>query len=189
MDDSIDRLTNLVGALALAVDDSVRDAAEAATGLGAAAPAALVSLHEFLDHGSIERLSGAVGLSHSGAVRLVDRLAQGGFVERHGGANGREVAITLTERGHLAARAVLAARAAAVRGLVEELSLAEQRSLVVISEKLLAAITRQRLEARAEGHVPAGGWLCRLCDSSDCGRAEGACPTATTASSGGKVGG
>jgi MarR family transcriptional regulator, negative regulator of the multidrug operon emrRAB len=183
MDDSIDRLTNLAGALALAVTDRMRNATEAAAEHGAAAPAALVSLHEFLGRGSMEQLARAVGLSHSGAVRLVDRLALNGYVERRPCSDGRQVALVLTGRGHAAARRVLAARSAALKSVLGGLSPAERRSLTEIADKLIRSITRERLEERAQGRVPTGGWLCRLCDFEDCGRPDGACPAASTTQS------
>lgn len=182
MSESTDRrLTNLVGALALALSDRMRDATETAAGHGAAAPSALVALHEFLGHGSMDQLRRAIGLTPSGAVRLVDRLVQHGYAERQPGSDGRSVALVLTTRGEAAARHVLAARSAALESVLLELSPAETTSLTTITEKLLAAITRERLADREDGRDPSGGWLCRLCDFDACGRQHGACPAAASA--------
>jgi DNA-binding MarR family transcriptional regulator len=175
------RLVNIVGALTLALSDRVRDATETAAGRSATAPHALVALHEFLGHRTMDELRRAIGLTPSGAVRLVDRLVEGGYVERRPGPDGRSVALVLTSRGTRAARRVLAARSDALDSLLLGLSAAERTSLTNITEKLLGAITRQRLADREEGHDPQGGWLCRLCDFDACGRDEGMCPTAATA--------
>ncbi|HET9059960.1 MAG TPA: MarR family transcriptional regulator, partial [Acidimicrobiales bacterium] len=73
---------NALGALGLVLADQMASAVEAVAPLGPSAPSALVALHEFLDGGSVTQLSSVLGLTHSGAVRLVDRLAAEGLVER-----------------------------------------------------------------------------------------------------------
>ena len=78
--------------------------------LGPSAPAALVALHEFLGGGTVTQLSSVLGLSHSGTVRLVDRLAAEGLVERAGAEDGRAVSVVLTPTGRDTAAGVLAAR-------------------------------------------------------------------------------
>ena len=129
----------------------------------------------------MDDLRRAVGLTPSGAVRLVDRLVAAGLVERRPGHDGRSVALVLTASGRRTARRVLAARAEALDRVLTELSQADRASLTRIAEKLLAALTRDRLAERQHGHEPSGGWLCRLCDFEACGREHGACPAARTA--------
>jgi DNA-binding MarR family transcriptional regulator len=175
------RLANLVGALALALADQVRDATEVVTGQGGAAPAALVALHEFLAHGTMDQLRLAIGLTPSGAVRLVDRLVASGYVERQPGPSERSVALVLTADGRKAARRALVARSDAIDGVLRELSDGQRTSLHEITETLLGAITKQRLADRERHHTPSGGWLCRLCDLGACGRDDGRCPTALAA--------
>jgi DNA-binding MarR family transcriptional regulator len=175
------RLTNLVGALAVAMADRIRQATEGAAGHAAAAPAALVALDEFLDGRTMDHLRLAVGLTPSGAVRLVDRLAEQGLVERRPGADGRSVALVLTGTGRASAAQVRRARANAVGEMLGKLSVRDRQALTRIAERLLTAVTEERLAERARGDLPAGGWLCRLCDAEACGRPEGDCPTATAA--------
>src|SRR4051812_31662731 len=91
-----DRTTNMFGALTLVAADAIRQATEQAANHTAAAPAALVALYEFLDGHSVDDLCQVVGLTPSGAVRLVDRLAADGHVERHTGADRRSVSVVLT---------------------------------------------------------------------------------------------
>jgi hypothetical protein len=122
-----------------------------------------------------------VGLTPSGAVRLVDRLAAAGYVERRPGRDGRSVALVLTPSGRRAANKVVAARADAIGGALVELSDDERASLTRISEQLLSAVTTERLAIRESSQEPGGGWLCRLCDFVACGRDQGLCPAATTA--------
>ena len=175
------RDANLLGALSLAVVDRVRTATDNAAGHRAAAPAALVALQQFAGGGSMDELRKVLGLTPSGAVRLVDRLEADGYVERRAGADGRSLALALTPAGRRVARRVLHARGDALDDVLAPLSRAERATLTRINEKLLRGITRQRLAARGRGELPTGGWLCRLCDHGACGRARGACPAAGVA--------
>src|SRR5580698_9053383 len=101
---------NALGALSLVVADRMNAAIEPIAGLGPSAPAALAALHEFLDGGSVTQLSSVLGLTHSGAVRLVDRLADQGLVERVGAPDGRAVSVVLTRGGRGTAERILQAR-------------------------------------------------------------------------------
>jgi MarR family transcriptional regulator, negative regulator of the multidrug operon emrRAB len=175
------RLSNIVGALTLALADEMRDATERAAGQSGTAPAALVALHEFLDRGTMDQLRQAIGLTPSGAVRLVDRLVGSGYVVRQPGPDGRSVALVLTTAGRRAAGRVLAARSGVLSGLLLSLSDVERSFLCGAAETLLGAMTSQRLASRELGHDPSGGWICRLCDFDACGRDRGTCPTAAAA--------
>ena len=172
------RQANLLATLAVGLNDRTRDAEETAAGHGSAAPAALVALHEFLGGASIDQLRQVVGLTPSGAVRLIDKLSESGLVKRGPGPDGRSRAVTLTRRGSDAARRVLAARRAGTETLLAGLSTSERDGLTPLLERLLHALTAARLGERASSKTPPGGWLCRLCDFSACGRDEGTCPVA-----------
>ncbi len=104
---------NTFGALSLAVADRTRAAVEAVARHGASGPAALVALDGYAGGESIDSLRRILGITHSGAVRLVDRLAAAGLVERRVGPDARAVSIHLTPVGRRTARRVLAAREAA----------------------------------------------------------------------------
>ena len=67
---------NVLGAFGLALADRLAAAAEPAGGVSAAE--ALVALAGTAAGGSIDALARIVGLSHSGTVRLVDRLERDG---------------------------------------------------------------------------------------------------------------
>ena len=121
-------LVNVVGALALALADAIRDATEAAAGMTGAAPAAVVALQQFLRGRTTEDLAQATGLTHSGAVRLVDRLVEGGLVERRPGHDGRSLAIVLTASGRALSQKITAARANAVASALEGLRIEERRA-------------------------------------------------------------
>jgi DNA-binding MarR family transcriptional regulator len=173
-------LANVLGALAVALTDRIRDAVEAASGLTGAAPAALVSLEQFLGGRPMDDLAQAMGLTHSGAVRLVDRLVEARLVERRPGRDRRSLSIALTARGRRVSRAVTDARRAAVEAILADLRVADRLALRSLVDSLAATETRTRLAARAAGQIPPG-WFCRLCDPGACGRPDGECPTANTA--------
>jgi MarR family transcriptional repressor of emrRAB len=183
-----DRLTNLLAVVALEVGDRVRADVQGAAGLGSAGPAALVALEEFANGASIERLRDVIGLTHSGCVRLVDRLAGAGLVQRRAASDVRAVSVVLTRAGHAAARRVRAARAGAIEPLLAELDDDDRRRLEDLCGRLVRTATRQRLAARAHDAPPEGGWLCRMCDFIACGRDRGLCPAAETTGQAAPVG-
>ena len=176
------RLANLLGAWALAASDRMTAAAATAAGRGGQAPAALVALHQFAGGGTIEELRGVLGLTHSAAVRLIDGLVADGHVTREPGRrDARSVALRLTPSGRATARRILRARGEAVRSMLGGLDEVERRSLTTLAERLAGDVTALRLDERRRGELPAGGWLCRLCDFEACGRREGRCPAAARA--------
>ena len=169
---SIDRTANLLGALALALTDRMTGEIELRAEHGAAAPAALVSIG--VDPGlSMGALARIIGLTHSATVRLVDRLAKEGLVVRRPGARDdadgrvdrRSVGLFLTLRGSGRRRAVLAARARVVSGVLASLPESDRVVLVPLIETMLGAMTGGRREA---DHI------CRLCDEGVCPQAD--CP-------------
>lgn len=168
---------NVLGALSLVVADRINTAVEAIAMLGPSAPAALAALHEFLDGGSVTQLSSVLGLTHSGTVRLVDRLAAEGLVERTGAQDGRAVSVTLTRTGRRAAARLLQARETSLASALSALSSDEVANLAAALDTMLTTVTLARAEERsARTNEPPQPWLCRLCDFAACGRTEGNCP-------------
>jgi MarR family transcriptional repressor of emrRAB len=175
------RLVNLVGALTTGLTDAVHDAVTEVTGLDTAASTALIALLDFLPGGSVRTLSQVVGLTHSGAVRLVDRLVDVGLVARERGDDARARSIMLTPAGRRLARRARLAREAAITRILDDFPEHERTVLTELCERWISVITRQRLAQRAAHATPAGGALCRMCDFAACGRADGACPAAAAA--------
>jgi MarR family transcriptional repressor of emrRAB len=175
---------NVLGALSLVVADRMNSAVEAIAALGPSAPAALAAMHEFADGGSVTQLSSVLGLTHSGTVRLVDRLAAEGLAERVGAEDGRAVSVVLTERGRDTAAQVLAAREQTLASVLAGLSPDQVDHLAAALDTMLTTVTRARAEERAASTSGRPGpWLCRLCDFAACGRSEGDCPVNNTATS------
>jgi DNA-binding MarR family transcriptional regulator len=107
-----------------------------------------------------------VGPSHSGAVRLVDRLAADGLVARRPATDARAVALELTPAGREGARRALGERQAAIVALLAALTDEERDRLVGALEKLLARLTSDEPSKRR---------LCRLCDEAAC-LEDASCP-------------
>ena len=161
------RDANLLGALSLTVSDRLRAAAEAGAGQGGSAPAALISLAGYLDGRPIDALRNPLGLTHSAAVRVVDRLVDARLARRAPGGDRRSVAVELTPAGRRAAARGLTARAGVLEGALSALTATEREQLALLHEKLLMALT--------EGRASAGN-ICRLCDAEACGHERGRCP-------------
>jgi DNA-binding MarR family transcriptional regulator len=169
---TLDREANVLGALALVITDQTMNAIAAAAGQSASAAAALSALHHFLDRPTLDKLCRVLGLTHSGAVRLVDRLTAAGLVTRGPGSDGRTRSVELTEEGRRAAERVSQARAALLGGVLAELSTAERETLGELLGRLMAGGVHGK-----EG----GPWICRLCDLRACGRDADQCPAARAA--------
>lgn len=154
----VPRTANLLGALSLALADEQQAAAAEVAGHGASGPAALVLLGDLAGGATIEELRKALGLTHSGTVRLVDRLVEGGLVERRVGGDARSVSLHLSASGRRTARRVLAARETVL-----------ERALIGLEPRQRAEF--ERLLALVLGELEAPRTrVCRLCDTGACGR-------------------
>jgi DNA-binding MarR family transcriptional regulator len=169
---SLDRPANVLGALALVVADQIADATTAAAGRAESAPAALAALLHFLDRPTVDLLRQVLGLSSSGTVRLVDRLAQSGYAERAEGADRRSTAIVLTDAGRAAAEQVCRARADVLGRAMAALSPGERAEFERLAGKMLIGLMRGPGAVR---------WICRLCDTGICRGSPGGCPVGNTA--------
>src|SRR3546814_669637 len=148
------RYRTIFGAFALMIsDDIVRATSSRAPEAGPAASAlALLAYEPGL---SIRTLAIGVGLSHAGTVRLVDRLATEGLIERRGHATDRRArSLYLTAAGQTVCVEVLNARD---QILAEGLSVLSNEELV-----MLGALSERVLRARLQGFEHAYR-LCRLC--------------------------
>ena len=173
------RLENLLASLSLNLAEETVAALERVSGLAGSATAALLALEEFMDQSHIGGLAAALGLTHSGAVRLVSQLEAEGLAVRRVGADRRRVEVGLTARGRGRARAARAARDAIVRETTSGLDDDEAAALEALLAKLIEARVSARVADRGTGQSSA--WWCRTCDFTACGRTEGRCPARATA--------
>jgi len=165
--DGFDRAANLLGALSLVVADRAAGATAAAAGRSESGAAALSALLHFLDRPSVDLLRQVLGLTSSGTVRLLDRLAESGYIRREPGADGRSTSVILTDAGRSAAREVTQARARVLTGALAALSPAERATFQRLAGKMLVGMRRGPGATR---------WICRLCDIGVCRGAGSGCP-------------
>lgn len=153
------RLLNTFGALALATSDAIRRGAQADVAHGGETAAAL----NLVGHAPglrIDDLASGLGLSHPGTVRLVDRLAADGLLERRSSTSDRRaVELHLTVAGARLRRSVLAGRRAATAEILAPLNARERAELEAIAAKLLRAQI---------GTIADALGTCRFCDERAC---------------------
>ena len=150
-------MENRAGAWALAVLDATTPTAD---------DAALTTLY-FHPGIWIGRLANATRLTHSGAVRLLDRLEHDGLVERRAGPDARTAAVHLTARGRAAARRALGERERVLARLLDPLSPQERDELGRLLDVLLGALPESRPHLET---------ICRLCDYVTCDGSGRECP-------------
>lgn len=153
-----DRTANMLGAVGLAVADRIEETAREIVKHSGETPAALVVIGYGLGP-SNDQLRRVLDLSHPGTVRLVDRLAADGLVERRRGQDKRAVALHLTDKGHASRKALLRGRLASINHLLMPLSVNEQDELAALLHKVLSSMDASDLDRCR---------LCRLCDDRVC---------------------
>jgi len=152
------RNRNVLAAWAVAVSDGVRAAVEKSTQMTGNGPAGLVAV--VAEPGlSIDELRRVLDLTHPGAVRLVDRLVERGWIERQPGI-GRAVRLVPTKSGKAAERLLAAARDEAIAALLVPMAEKDVQTVAGLVEPALGSIVTDVDEIRR---------LCRLCDREACG--------------------
>lgn len=114
---------------------------------------------------TVTRLAERLRLSQPGAVRLVDRLADAGYVVRRSGEDRRTVRVSLTKSGMRRVAALRRQRSARLAAVTSSLSAPERETLGPLLEKLIQVLTTDIVDAYAN---------CRLCDIPTC--QAGGCP-------------
>lgn len=161
-------LPNVLGALGLAVADDVAAAVVGEAGGPLSLPAAVAVLGTWGAGSTVDGLATALGLTHSRAVRVADRLEADGLLQRRRSReDARAVLLVPTPRGRRAAAALLAAREAALEAWLAPLDAGERAQFGALVDKVL--------EARAAGGALLPVRSCRLCDAAGCGHPAG-CP-------------
>jgi MarR family transcriptional repressor of emrRAB len=168
----LDRCGNLLGALSLALVDRVADAVADATDQSVTAAGALSALHFFIERPTIDTLRQVLGLTSSGAVRMVDRLEALGYVIRRPGDDARATFVTLTASGRRIAQRIASARSGELERALSVLTARERATFEALLGRVLVGMIRE------PGAIK---WTCRLCDTDVCGRYEGKCPVANAA--------
>jgi DNA-binding MarR family transcriptional regulator len=160
------RLQNILGSVAVAIADEIHAAAGEAAGHAAAAPAALTALRMH-EGASVDQLARVLGLSHSGTVRVIDRLEGDGLVRRGPASDGRAVSLELTAAGAARAAGVSDIRATVVDDFLAGLDDDERRALTRLLEKIVVSGMEDWTAVRHR---------CRLCDLGACHADGESCP-------------
>ena len=150
---------NVFGAFALMVSDEIIQASSSqAPQAGPTASALALLAH--MPGLSIRMLSVGVGLSHAGTVRLVDRLATEGLIERRDhSSDGRTRSLYLTEAGKTVSDDVLNSRDQII---AEGLAVLTHEEMKILGQ-LSARVLRVRLESLEHSYR-----ICRLCCHEGC---------------------
>jgi len=157
-------LENQLGALGVALGDNMDEAFDEACAVGDSAPAAMILIHENPDT-RIEALARYLELSHSGTVRLVDRLVEGGWVAREACEDKRAVVLVLTKAGSKVSERLLDGRRKSLAKALHGISATDRKVLERLVPQMLNNLVTDKTVA---DHV------CRYCDTKACER-EG-CP-------------
>jgi MarR family transcriptional regulator, negative regulator of the multidrug operon emrRAB len=153
------RTLNMIGALALALTDRIAAGARAESGLHESAASALIAITNHPGE-PVDTIRRALGLTHSGAVRLVDGLEAAGLVERRrSDRDARAIALWPTSTGQHNASKILAARAELLKPVLAGIGKAERKAIVALLETALAELTDNRDRARS---------ICRFCEEAAC---------------------
>jgi DNA-binding MarR family transcriptional regulator len=153
-----ERAGNLLGAVATALGDEVERQVGAVAGRSGARASALVTLAQW-PGGAIEQLRGALGLSHSATVRVVDGLVADGLAVRQAIGGGPAVRPVLTDAGRVRAAEALAERRRVLQQILGDVPEGDVRALEEILGRVLDALTTD---------PEVGDWICRLCELAAC---------------------
>lgn len=158
-------LMNLLGAFASTVSVRIEQQVAELGGRSLSHEVALVAIRNH-PNDTIDILSKVLGLTHSGAVRLINTLVDEGLVERHRSSkDARAAVICVTPEGEKRADSVLQAREQVTAQIIGSLTAEQQQHLVPVFETVLGGLTSDQVGARR---------ICRMCDESVC--RPGGCP-------------
>ena len=157
--DTLPRSANLLNVFGAMLADTMAHPLAAAGTRGASETAALITIASYPGQ-SIKVLARILGLSHSAAVRLVEKLRDEGLVDvARGHRDRRQAAVAGTAAGQEITATILAARRARLVALLGVLDRSETDQLTRLMAKMIAAETRSPDD---------GDRLCRFCDLANC---------------------
>lgn len=158
-DRSDSQTLNMLGAMALALADQIAACAQAASTLHDSAASALVAIANHPGE-PVDAIRRTLGLTHSGAVRLIDGLEAAGLVERRrSDRDARAIALWATPAGKRSVSKILAARAELLEPVLAGMSRADKQAVGALLKRALANLTDNRDRARS---------ICRFCEEGVC---------------------
>lgn len=158
-------IANLLGAFATEVSSRIENEILNLGGRSLNHEAALVAIYNHPEE-TIDVLSKVLGLTHSGAVRLINTLEAEKLVKRvKSKLDARSVVLTITEQGASRVSRVLAAREKVTADLLSHYDDESRQQLITLLEVCLGNFTNQKIKAQR---------VCRLCNEDICRKAG--CP-------------
>lgn len=150
---------NILGALSLLIQDRVEGAWQSALDLSPMAAAALVTVDVY-PGSSIEQVAGCIGLTHSATVRVIDKLAERGLIEKdRARQDARAQSLKLSKAGKRMLQQLHATRNQVTDDLLTGLDPGQRIAL----EGAIRAILHRCVEPGREADV-----TCRVCDDRRC---------------------
>lgn len=150
---------NILGALAVLIQDRVESAWQSHLDLSPMAAAALVQIDNE-PGSSIENVAGRIGLTHSATVRVIDKLAERGLVEKdRARKDARAQSLKLSKAGKRVVQELHGARNQVTDDLLTDLSATQREAL----ERAVSTILHRTVEPGREADV-----TCRVCDDRRC---------------------
>ena len=150
---------NILGALAMLIQDRVEGAFQSALDLSPMAAAALVMIDVY-PGSSIEQVAGRIGLTHSATVRVVDKLVERGLVEKdRARQDARAQSLKLSKAGKRMLEQLHQTRNQVTDDLLTELAPAQRNAL----EDAISTILHRCVAPGREADV-----TCRVCDDRRC---------------------
>jgi len=154
---------NVLGALALVLNDGIRSATNASMGMSGETAAA-VMLIGANPHLTVGLVAKALALTPSGTVRLIDKLAADGLVEKDHGTDQRTVLLSLTEKGFIKRSEIQFERERVIGQSMRGLSPNEVAVLGPLLDRMLSNMMKSADDDYR---------FCRMCDEDAC---EPRCP-------------
>ena len=154
----MDRTTNLLGALSLALSDRIKSSLKEVLGRSGESAAALMVIG-YAPGLSVESLRQVLERSHPGTVRLIDRLVDDGLVERRKADDGRAVALHVTRKGGRQRTKLIDKRLDTLEHALDGLSERERTQLGDLLAKLLTSLPGSEMDKHR---------ICRLCSVRVC---------------------
>ncbi len=152
-------LSNLIATFATTVATQVEQQIAELGGRSLSHEAALVAIYNH-PNDTIDVLSKVLGLSHSGAVRLINTLEKAGLVERHKSAqDARSVVLCVTNEGSERVQSILKSRQSVTVKMLENFDQTQKQNLLSLLEVAMGNLTHEPIEARR---------ICRLCNEGVC---------------------
>lgn len=158
-------ISNLIGTFATSVSNDIEKQIAELGGRSLSHEAALVTIYNHPNE-TIDVLSKVLGLTHSGAVRLINTLEKEELVERRKSVkDARSVVLCVTDKGSQRVELVLASRETATSKILNNFNDEQKQSFLSLIEIALSSLTSEQIEARK---------ICKLCNEGVC-RKQG-CP-------------